>query len=82
MEIKVYKQDYDYSYTLGAFPTIELLRHKKEYVLKILIHSSFKNDDVLKEIHSLISQDKIEYNDNLINKLSDKENVYIIGVFH
>ena len=81
MEIKKYKGDMDYTYTLGAFPTIELLRHKNNEVIKVLIHSTFKNEDVLKEINGLIDNKKIEYNDKLISKLSDKENVYVVGVF-
>ena len=81
MEIKTYKSSFDYSYTLGAFPTIELLRHQKDKVIKVLIHSTFTNQNVLDEIYNLIPNNLIEYNDKLINKLSDKENVYIIGVF-
>ena len=81
MEIKPYKGSFDYSYTLGAFPTIELLRHKSKYVIKVLIHSTFKNEEVLNEIYSLVGREKIEYSDKLISKLSDKENVYIIGIF-
>ena len=38
MEIKSYKKDNFYSYTLGAFPTIELLKNHPEHVLKIYIH--------------------------------------------
>lgn len=82
MEIKTYKSDFTYSYTLGAFPTIELLRHKNEYVIKVLIHSTFKNEEVLNEIKSLVGPNKIEYSDKLISKLSDKENVYVIGIFN
>ena len=81
MEIVKYKKAFDYSYSLGAFPTIELLRNKNEYVEKVLIHSTFTSEEVLNEINSLVSKDKILISDKLINKLSDKENIFVIGVF-
>ena len=46
MEIKTYKKDSFYSYTLGAFPTLELIQNHKESVLKVIVHSSFKNEEV------------------------------------
>ncbi|MCR5741813.1 MAG: TrmH family RNA methyltransferase [Gammaproteobacteria bacterium] len=82
MEIKKYKSDSNYSYSLGAFPTIELLRNKSSEVIKVFIHSTFKNEEVINEIYSLLDNSKIEYNDKIISKLSDKENVYIVGVFN
>ena len=37
MEIKTYKKDSFYSYTLGAFPTIELLQNHNKDVIKIIM---------------------------------------------
>lgn len=82
MEIKKYKKDSQYSYTLGAFPTLELIKNKKENIIKIYIHSSFKNEEVLNKIYSFLNKEKIEINDKIFNKLSDKENVFIIGIFN
>ena len=82
MEIKNYKKEFIYSYSLGAFPTIELIKHKKEYIIDIYIHSSFKNEEVLSFIKENINKDKIKYNDKLINKLSPKENCFVIGIFN
>ncbi len=83
MELKPYKKEYEYSYALGAFPTIELLTHKPQKVLMVLIHSSFTNKEVLDKIKAICSKNNINIvnNDKLINKLSPKENCYIIGVF-
>jgi TrmH family RNA methyltransferase len=82
MEIKSYKKDSFYSYTLGAFPTIELLRSHPEHALKIFIHSSFKNQEVINMINSLRQNCDVEFNDKMINKLSQKENCFVIGVFN
>ncbi len=81
MEIKSYKKDTFYSYTLGAFPTIELLKNHQNDVLKIFIHTSFTNEEVLKMINELRGKCEIEYNDKMINKLSPKGNCFVIGVF-
>lgn len=81
MEVKTYKKDYDYSYSLGAFPTMELIKKKGDAVDKIIIHSSFDNLNVIDEIKTLVDNTRIFTNDKLVLKLSDKGNCFIIGVF-
>lgn len=80
-QIKPYKKDADYSYTLGAFPTFELIEAKAEIVQKVLVHSSFTEKDKLSAICKKNSI-SMEINDNLIQKLSDKENCYVAGIFN
>lgn len=79
-QIKPYKKESEYSYTLGAFPTYELIKSRPEHIRKILIDSSFTDQDNL--IH-LCRDNKIpfEYNNKLIDRLSDKENCYVAGIF-
>ena len=84
MEFSKYKKIYNYSYTLGAFPTLELITNKKENVLKVFIHTSFKNEDVLNTIYSKLDKEKIEItsSNKIFNILSsDKENVFIIDSY-
>lgn len=38
VQLKKYAKKFDYSYTLGAFPTIELLKNQPRHVLKVLLH--------------------------------------------
>lgn len=78
--IKPYKKGFDYSYTLGAFPTIELIKGHPETVRAVYIHSTFTDKD---NIIKLCKQNNISVleNDKLISKLSDKENCFVIGVF-
>ncbi len=78
--VRPYKKGADYSYTLGAFPTIELLKSRPEIAEKIYVHSTFSIPEVLEDICrknriSVITADRI------IEKLSDKENIYVVGVF-
>ena len=78
--VKPYKKEFEYSYVLGAFPTIELIKKRPERVEEVYIHSSFtdrENVERLCESHGI----PVRNNDRTIAKLSDKENVFVIGVF-
>ncbi len=79
-QVKPYKKDMDYSYTLGAFPTFELIRARPEIVRKVLMDSSFTDQDKLRELCRR-SDLPVEVSNKLIAKLSDKENCYVAGVF-
>lgn len=82
MEIKTYKKDAFYSYTLGAFPTIELLKTHPQEVIKVIFHSSFQNQEVISMIQNIKTNAEKSINDKLINKLSSKENCYVAAVFN
>jgi TrmH family RNA methyltransferase len=78
--IKAYKKSFDYSYTLGAFPTIEMIKSRPEIVKAVYIHTTFTDKDNV----TLLCNDKkipILTNDKLFSKISDKENCFVIGVF-
>lgn len=79
-QIKPYKKDAEYSYTLGAFPTYELIAARPEQVWKVLVHSGYTDMEKLKELCRKANI-PLEQNDKLITKLSDKENCYVAGVF-
>lgn len=78
--LKPYKKAFDYSYTLGAFPTIELIKSRPQCVREVYVHSTFTDLDNIKE---LCQQNNIPVlkNDKVIARLSDKENVFVIGIF-
>ena len=47
MKIKTYHKDFDYTYTLGVFETIELLENKPELVMRVYLKSnSYQNKGV------------------------------------
>lgn len=78
--IKPYKKSADYSYTLGAFPTIELIQSKVKKVREVLVHSTFTDTEKLEELcHK--NQIPLRVADKQIARLSDKENVFVIGIF-
>ncbi len=78
--IKVYKKNYDYSYTLGAFPTIEMIKSRPDIVRAVYIHTEFTDRD---NIILLCKEKRIPAltNDKLFSKISDKENCFVTGVF-
>lgn len=81
--LKKYKKNFDYSYSFGAFPTVELITSMPHNVLKILVSSKYKNETNSLDIFELCDKNniKVEVNDKLINRIADKENCYIVGVF-
>lgn len=76
--IKPYKKQYNDSYTIGPYPTIELLKNKPDAVHAIYIHSKYKADAV---IESLRGDIPLVMDDKVFNRLGLPENSYLIGVF-
>lgn len=75
-----YKRDFDYSYTSGAFTTIELLKTRPELVETVYLHSRVSSPV---EIEELCEQNgiKTEYNDKVFRRTNQKESTYVLGVF-
>lgn len=81
-DIKKYGKKSAFSYTFGAFPTFELLHNKPEAAEMILTHS-----DLNAEIRDRLKREcekqgvKTIQSDRHIEKIRDKDNCVIIGVF-
>ena len=82
MKIKTYHKDFDYTYTLGVFETIELLENKPELVMRVYLKSNSYQNKGVKIIENLCQQNKIELieSDNTIQKLSKKDNCFAIAI--
>lgn len=80
-KIKRYKKSFDYSYTLGPFPTFELVLTKPETIYKVFIHSDFNEK---KRLADICNKNNVayEYNDKIFSIISNKENNYVMGVFY
>ena len=81
--LKKYAKKMEYSYTFGAFPTIELLKNQPEHVLKVLLHPDMNSQTQLDIISNLCREHHIplETAGKTVEKLRDKENIFAIGVF-
>lgn len=82
MKYEKYKSNLPYSYTLGITLTIELIKKHPQDILDIYYHSSF-NGESRELIDNLLKELRItpQTNDKIFNIVSQKENVYVIGVF-
>lgn len=80
-QIKPYKKSFEYSYTLGAFPTIELIKNAPDKVLQVIISPELEDREIITDLCKRYQIPILE-SKKQIERLSDKENVYIIGVFH
>ena len=82
-KIEKYKKQNEYSFTFGAFPTFELLKKKSGQAICVLLHSKLKDSEDVIKLKNLCNEKNIEYfiDDKTINKISDKENCFVVGVF-
>lgn len=81
--LKPYKRDFDYSYSFGVFPTVELLEAQPGNVLKVLVSSRGARNDGVRKLQSMCSRLGIpmQTNDRAIERLQQKENTFAVGVF-
>lgn len=77
---KRYKKEFDYSYALGAYTTIELIRARPALVRSVYVHSDCADKGA---IERLCQEDSIpvKFDDRIFDKVSPKENCYVLSVF-
>ncbi len=82
-KLKKYQKKFDYSYALGTYPTIDLLKYKRGSVLKVLLNSHHDGSEGVQEVQRLCGElgIKIEVQDRAIGKIAFKENTYTVGLF-
>ncbi|MDQ6985111.1 MAG: RNA methyltransferase [Candidatus Dojkabacteria bacterium] len=84
MKFSKYKKKLQYSYTLGAYPTIELVNNKPSEIVKIIYSSASVESEAFVIIKNLCIKFNIDFieADRQIKDLSEKENTYFIGIFN
>ncbi len=84
MKLEKYNKELPYSYTLGAYPTFELIKNKPKQTICVLLHSKATHTPELEKLIDLCKKQniKVEEDDKTINKLSPKENCFVLGVFY
>ncbi len=82
-KLKKYQKKFSHSYSFGIYPTLELIKHRKGEVLKVLVKEESMQTEGVREICDVCKKEGIhlESNDRLIEKLAFKENTYVVGVF-
>ena len=84
MNFNKYSKDATYSYVFGAFGTIELLKNQSKQCKAVLVDPSFTKNEAFKIINDICKEKNIPIINDLkvINKIKDKGNIYVIGVFN
>lgn len=79
---KRYKDKAEYSYCFGPFPTFEMIQNAPEMILEILVHSD-ATPEIRQKLEKLCREKHIPFReaDSVINRIRDKENCLVIGVF-
>lgn len=77
---KKYSKKEQYSYTIGAFPTWELVESAPEKVQVIFIDENFTDKEKLIETLK-VKKIYFEISSKKVKSLADKENAFVVGVF-
>ncbi|GAE29531.1 TrmH family RNA methyltransferase [Halalkalibacter hemicellulosilyticus] len=78
-KLKIYKKGYDYSYTIGTYPTIELLKARPHSVRELIIHSKLEDLSVIESMCD--NKISITYNDKVFSRLGVNDKCLVLGVF-
>jgi TrmH family RNA methyltransferase len=78
-----YKKDADHSYALGVFPTLELLAHRPEQVLRVLVSERAEGNEGVDKIRAVCAERdiRVEVTDRAIARVGGNEATYAVGVF-
>lgn len=81
--LKTYRKEFDYSYSFGVFPTVELLERRPEAALKVLLAEAGRKNRGVAKIEQLCGRlgVRVEVNDRAVERLAPRENAYAVGVF-
>jgi len=83
-KLKRYKKEFEHSYTLGVFPTLELLTHKAEHVLGVVAHPKGLGNQGIAKIQEICLGNGIhlEIQERVFPRLGARENDYAMGIFN
>ncbi len=77
---RAYDKTGDISYTLGAFPTMELVGRRPYDVVAVALHSRFRMTKEAEEILSPVA-DKVYVSDRDVERVAKKGNTFVVGAF-
>ncbi len=80
---KRYKKDAEHSYTLGVFPTLELLTHQPQHALQVFLHPRGMKNAGIAKIQTICEANGIplEVQEKAFTRLGARENDYAAAIF-
>jgi len=78
--VQPYKKEFCYSYTSGAYATIELLTARPGKAECVIIHSAYNDAEALAALCKAKSV-PVYRDDRLFKRINQKENTYVLGLF-
>ena len=81
--LEPYRNELDYSYAPGIFPSMECLLYRPENVRRLLIHSAAAGREGVEKLTALAEMNRIriEEADRALARISGKENCWAAAVF-
>lgn len=81
--MKKYKKDGGFSYTIGVYPTLELLTSRPGCVIRVLVSRRGVTNGGIQRIEALCQRRRIpvEVADCAVDRIAGCENAYVVGVF-
>jgi len=83
VRLKRYKKEFDHSYAIGVYPTLELLTHCPELVTVVVAHPKGEKNKGVGKIRENCKQHGIpfEIQEKTLQRLGGRGNDYTVGVF-
>ncbi|WKZ31567.1 MAG: TrmH family RNA methyltransferase [Candidatus Dojkabacteria bacterium] len=84
-KLKPYLKKLDYSYALGIEPTLDLMKHQPDRVMKVLFRDGAdENEPGWRDVMKFCVENRIEYEFNYkaIDKISYIKTTSVIGIYH
>ncbi len=78
---KPYKKEFNYSYTLGFYPSLELAKYHPEIVEKVIYSSKAKQVEGLTLLKKYLPNCPFEENEKQYERLSFKDNDHVVVIF-
>ncbi len=82
-KLEIYQKNLDYSYSLGVFPTMELLQARPDEVRRLLLSPESEDNEGVVRLKAICADRSIrwEYASKFLSRISHKENCYAAAVF-
>lgn len=77
---RAYDKEGEISYSLGAFPTVELIKKRPADLVAVALHSRFRMTDEIAAILAPLG-DIVRTDDRSVERVAKKGNVFMVGAF-